>query len=77
VTNEVKVQLLCEGACNPNLMAIDQMVKDCRLPDGRVVLSEVAQSLQRSLVYTEHVMTTGALAKCSACGVVRWFGRTW
>lgn len=54
MTSEVKT-LICEGACNPNLSVVDAMVRECRMPDGRVVLSEVAQQAQRSLVYTEHV----------------------
>jgi hypothetical protein len=48
------LQLICEGACNPMLPAVDRAVQHETRLDGHVLLSHDTVSLLRRLTYTAH-----------------------
>jgi hypothetical protein len=71
-------QLICEGACNPTLKAIDalaeRVVHDRR--KDRIVASDYDAMVrgQRALTYTEHRYINDQNAVCEVCGSHRGFG---
>lgn len=70
----VFVDLICEGACNPNIAAIDAEVQRYPKRDVFPVGYEGLWRRQRTLVYTPHVMIQEHVAKCVECGRARVFG---
>jgi len=73
--NETPVfQLQCEGSCNPNLDAIDQLVRESRPTlNSLPVITETLQTIMRRLVHTPHT-THGNTAICQQCGTRRRYG---
>lgn len=70
------VQLICEGPCNPNLADIDRelMKSENRKKDESPVGTQWLWSLQRTLIYTEHVMVQETVARCTVCYRTRRYG---
>jgi hypothetical protein len=68
------LQLICEGACNPMLPAVDRAVQHETRLDGHVLLSHDTVSLLRRLTYTAHEMVGATVARCGDCGHVRQYG---
>ena len=74
------VQIVCEGACSPNLSLAEADVRDFRrrtyggggaqlpIPDA------LASRLRVSSTITPHKMTTATEACCTACGQRRKYG---
>ena len=69
-------QLICEGACNPNLEAVDQIVADNFVAGDGGLAADVI-SVQRELRHTPHRLTGQTdRARCQECGAERRYGRT-
>lgn len=74
----MKYVLVCEGKCNPNLKAIDDMVKTSpKGNNGNALLSEAEAGLVRSVKHTFHTLVAPSEAKCDECGARRRFGQEW
>lgn len=79
------VELICEGPCNPNLWAYDEMVARAirqRMSDGGGGGEEsepltnygVPEWHTVNAVYTPHVPTTSGRWQCTECGASRKWG---
>ena len=65
-------QLICEGACNPGLKKIDELIKRV----GREIAASDVADFARTAVYTTHTSFVSELYTCDVCGTQRWFGGT-
>jgi uncharacterized Zn finger protein len=67
----MEATLICEGACNPGLKALDKLI----VRVGReAALSDCADFARRAR-YTQHVATVSdVMWRCNDCGHVRRFG---
>lgn len=76
------LQLVCEGACNPDRSGCDAAVRMERAkqgdPEGIGVepVSAMLASRLRRLVHTAHRTIGDVHAQCVTCGTTRRYGRT-
>lgn len=71
--------LICEGACNPQLPAVDAMARDLFHMAGApgVAVSVPGTALfeaQRRLKHTPHAVRSDGMARCALCGAPRQYG---
>ena len=66
--------LVCEGACNPALDAIDATISRAPKRDAEPTGTETLWALQRSLVHTPHEPIGCCQARCLTCGTTRRYG---
>jgi hypothetical protein len=62
--------LICEGACNPDVYRIDNLIKRV----GRESAAALVTNFARSANYTQHARVGSELYECEDCGVRRRFG---
>ena len=71
--------LICEGACNPDIAAIDQAIVVAVMQRDKLATQEATGDehlweWQRTLLYTQHKMIAPHTAQCTICHTVRRYG---
>ena len=68
-------QLICEGACNPTIGAVDALGAKFLATKQRGGDPVLFLAAHRSLIYTPHTATSdGMYAVCDVCGCRRGYG---
>lgn len=75
-------QLVCEGACNPERIALDEEIRRFRKSGYGAIRDGVLTGLPdylceslRALQHTDHEIVNCETARCTVCGQVRRHGR--